>query len=147
MTIEGFARECDLGVKTIKKNILRIKGVTVTNGEVIIPEGSRYSYNLGNSKLNTRERKLHALLKATNNYRYIDNEMLGISSDSFSTMINELIQAGLLIENGSSNPYGANKYDVSMSYSDYSRKEIMKKLKDIAKLGGAFVGTYFSSQV
>ena len=62
-------------------------------------------------------------------------------------MINELIQAGLLIENGSSNPYGANKYDVSMSYSDYSRKEIMKILKDIAKLGGAFVGTCFSSQV
>ena len=147
MTIEEFAKESNLRIKTIKKNILRIKGITITNGEVIIPEGSRYPYNLGNSKLDTRERKLRALLEATNHYRYIDNEMLRISSDSFSTIINELIQAGLLIENGCSNPYGANRFDVSMAYSDYSRKELMKVLNSIAELSGAFVGAYVSSQV
>ena len=117
MTVSELATVSHVREKTVIRNSNKIAGVlTDNNGIVVFPSGSRYPFNLRGNKLDTAGKRRLALLDATYRYQYIDHEMLHMTSESFSTMISELLRVGYLQENGSDNPYGVNQYDTTIRY-------------------------------
>ena len=142
MTIEEVARNSNVKVKTVKNKIESIKGITVD----IIP-GTRYPYNLGSTSLKTREDKEVALMTATCRSRYIDNEMLNMEQESFACLISELCTKGLLQENGTNNPYGANAYDVTIDAGSFLRAKKQEKINMIASAVGSIFGAYMKQNM
>ena len=101
MSIEEFANLSQYNINTVKKNLYKIPGANLE--DLTVPEGSRYPYNLRNSKLkDVAERRYH-LINATSKYNYIDSNMLHMTDNSFDTMVNELVERGIFQLNGSEN--------------------------------------------
>lgn len=145
MTISELAAVSHVKEKTVIRNTNKIAGVlTDDNGIVVFPCGSRYPFNLRGNKLDTAGKRRLALLDATYRYQYIDHDMLHMTMESFSTMVNELLRVGYLQENGSGNPYGVNKYDTTIRYEQL--RELPKSTQakriadDLASIAGHFVG-------
>lgn len=147
VTVEKFAERYDLTPKTIKKNIDKIPGALKNDGKYIIPDSARYPYNLGRSKLDTRTKRVYALLKATDEFRYIDCEMLKISKNSFDTLVNELVEKKIIKKNGSNDQHGLNSYDVTLETEQYFEnkniKQIMKWIDTVLTIvaEGVNIGT------
>lgn len=80
------------------------------------------------------------MLKATDAMRYVDNDLLCMSEESFATMIEDLLSIGMIRKNGSNNPYGANAYDVTDVYGQFIRENKNKKFEEAAKCLGIFCG-------
>ena len=141
MTVEELASISGLKEKTIRKNILKVKGARFSdNGRVFIPEGSRYPYSLHRYKLDSIDKRRIALLDATNRFRFVDHNDLKMSKKSFVTMLNELLDQGFLQENGSNNLFGANRYDTTLLYQQ-NKAEIKKmNLNTITSAAGHFLG-------
>lgn len=143
MTVEELSNICNVKCETIQRNISSIPGYRYEDGS--IPNGSRWKYNIRNSKLrNTNDRRYH-LLKATDEYKFIDHNMLRMSRDSFNTMIDELVQYGLLTENGTDNYFGANRYDTTMEYSRIKSDRKKSMIQNIAMFIGTAAGSYTSA--
>lgn len=149
VSVEKFAERYDLTPETIKKNIDKIPGALKNNGKCTIPDSARYPYNLGRLKLDTRTKRVYAILKATDEFRYIDFEMLKISKNSFDTLVNELVEKGFLQKNGSNDQHGLNSYDVTLETEQYfenkNSKQIMKWIDSVLAIvaGGVKIGTAF----
>lgn len=117
MTIEELASISRLKEATVRKKIHSVVGVKKPkNGNIIIPYGSRYPYNIRRYNLNDSGKRRVALLDATYRYRYVDHKSLCMSQKSFNSMLEELLNAGLIQRNGSKNPFGANRFDTTMEY-------------------------------
>ena len=145
MTVSELAAVSHVKEKTVIRNTNKIAGVlTDDNGIVVFPSGSRYPFNLRGNKLDTAGKRRLALLDATYHYQYIDHDILHMTKESFSTMVNELLRVGYLQENGSDNPYGVNKYDTTMRYEqlrELPRSTQMKRIAaELAVIAGHFVG-------
>lgn len=144
MTVQELARYSSVNENTIKTTPLKVKGATIRDDEIEIPEGSRWPYDAHRYKFNTREKRIDALLDATDRYRYIDECILGLTKESFQTMLDELIKAELLQPNGSSNQFGANRYDTTVLYNRIRNKRCADRVKIItdilASAAGSFVG-------
>ena len=152
MTVSDLAAVSYVKEKTVIRNANKIPGViTGKNGKVAFPNGSRYPYNLRSNKLDTAGKKRLALLDATYHYMFVDHTMLHMTSTSFNTMIAELLQVGYLQENGSGNPYGANRYDTTIRYENIralSRNAQVKEIAyDVASFAGHFCGAFCSENV
>lgn len=143
ISVEKFAERYKLKAETIKKNINKIPGASFDDGKYIIPDSARYPYNPGNSKLDTRTKKVYAVLKATDEFRYIDCEMLKMSRDSFDTMVNELVEKRLLQKNGSDDDHGLNSYDLTVEAEQYienkKKSQIMKWIESIFSIAASGV--------
>ena len=113
MTIEEFLIISDVKESTIHKRRNEIPGLTYINGEYEIIEGTRYPYNLGNSKLKEQSDKILALLKATSRNRYIDHKKLKLQKKQFERLLNELERNSYIEENGTNKPCAANAYDLT----------------------------------
>ena len=68
-----------------------------------------------------------------------------MSSESFKTMIDELLRYELIQRNGSGNPYGANSFDTTLYYEKLLAENAYKMAKTINDLimsgMGYFVGS------
>lgn len=142
MTIEEFSEECGIKVKSIRKRIDEIKGISHVDGVIVILEGSRYPYNLRRSRIDTRLKKMNVLLNATDHNRYIDEKTLHMSKNSFKTMVEELVRAKLLISNGSNNSFGVNMYDVSLAYSECKKRNRTIMIQNALVAAGIIVQTF-----
>ena len=76
MTLSEFAHISNKKEKTIRKNKAKIPGVEEVDGELIFPAGTRYPYNLRGTRLDSTEKRIVTLLKATSREEYIDHTML-----------------------------------------------------------------------
>jgi len=143
MTIEELASISGLKEKTVRQKILTVAGVTrAEDGALIIPDGSRYPYDIHRYKLNDTNKRRVALLDAIFRYRYIDHAMLCMSSESFKTMLAELLNVGLVQRNGSENPFGANGFDTTMKYEELRSDKRYKTAKAISDLMGSATGHF-----
>ena len=133
MTIEDLARQSGLKVSTVERELNKVKGIERDGKKYIIPEGSRFPYKRGNLKLDNQGKRQYAFLKATSSYRYIDHEMLDMPKNSFDAMIQDLLKAGLIVCNGSSNTWGGNKYDTTLSYENLKKDNVKKRVDAFVK--------------
>ena len=109
MTLSEFAHISNKKEKTIRKNKAKIPGVEEVDGELIFPAGTRYPYNLRGTRLDSTEKRIVTLLKATSREEYIDHTMLRMEKVRFDSMTDELLREEYLMKNGTNNPYGANQ--------------------------------------
>ena len=142
MTIEEFLIISDVKESTIHKRKKEIPGLTYINGEYKIIDGTRYPYNLGNSKLKEQEDKILALLKATSRNRYIDHKMLKLQKKQFERLLNELERNGYIEENGTNNPFGANAYDLTFKGAELVQLSRNKALRTLSEIAGRFAGGF-----
>lgn len=145
MTISELAAISGVKESSVRRSIDRIAGTVVDNkGNVTIPAGSRYPYDVHRYKFDTIEKRRLALLDATYHFRYVDHTALHMSAESFETMLAELLCAGYLQPNGSNNEFGANQYDTTLEYErirEMTQFSKMKKIADaISSAAGHFVG-------
>ena len=140
MTIQDLAKNSGVKEKTIITRLGELPGVTKDGDEFVIPDGSRWFFDLHRYKLGDRQKRMDALLAATSRFRYVDAKMLNMPQNSFDTMLNELTDAGLLQPNGSDNPYGANRYDTTMKYDQIKDKESKERIRSITEIVSSVVG-------
>ena len=145
---DEFVNNSGFKESTIKRNYKQIPGLQKTKNGFRVLSGTRYPYNLGNTKIEDSASKRYVLLKAISNYKYISHKELRIEYSQFETMLKELISAGLIQRNNLSNTYGANAYDCTplgdelISHKDKkSRRELLKIIADVA---GTFTGAVVS---
>ncbi len=77
--------------KTIKKNITKIPGADVTDKGVRFLIGSRYPYNIGNTRLCDSAKRRYILLKAISQYKYIDHRMLKSECEDFKCLLKQIL--------------------------------------------------------
>lgn len=150
MNIEKLAENGNVSTKQVLRRWREIGGVTKKGGDLYIPDGTRYPIRKP-QKIDTHEEKMYVLLKAIDNERYINEDMLNTSKDSFDTMLRELLDLKWIRYNGSSNEFGANKYDSTLLGSRIAREKRSAALKEIINsISGAlghFVGGVISELV
>ncbi len=144
ISVQAFANRYNLKTDTVKKNINRIAGIKLIDNEYLIPDSSRYPYNIGRNKLATRDEKCYVLLKATSQSRYVDETMLKMSTASFNTLITELVKKGLLQKNSSNNPHGANRYDTTLLADETLKNSKKKAMTEIANILAGAAAVYAS---
>ena len=161
MTIEELAAYSCVKESTVRDglkqgSVLKVPGAYYNEqGQLVIPNGSRWPYNKRNAKLDTREKRKDALLEATYHNKYVDASMLNMPEESFHTMISELVEIGLLRENGTSNKFGANAYDTTCLYDQVRSENRLERIKQITNIGsaaagsfcGAYMNQYYPSQM
>ena len=92
ISISDFKNLCEISEKTIIRNIHSIPGFIETNDGYKFLKGTRYPYNLRNTKLTDSAKKRYVLLKAISQYRYIDHRMLRIDENDFILMLHVHLQ-------------------------------------------------------
>ena len=147
ISISEFAERNDMSVESIKRNFNKIPGAEIIDDEYWILESSRYPFNVGNTKLDRRENKQYVLLKATSQFKYIDEKMLKMPKASFETLIKELIKCGLLQKNHSNNPYGANNYDTTAKAEEVLSKRKNKAIEMIEDIMAKAVVAYIETKM
>lgn len=141
MEIEILAEKGNVSTKQVKKRWKEIGGVTRIKGVLCIPEGTRYPMKKPR-KIDTHEEKLYALLKAIDNERYINEDMLMTSKESFNTLIHELLELKWIQYNGSNNEYGANRFDSTLLGSRIAREKKSAALKEIISAFSGALGHF-----
>lgn len=113
--VEIFIRNYDITESTFQKRYKSIPGITKNkNGMFVIPEGTRYPYNMRRLKPNTDSKRMYALLDAINRVNYIDENMLHCEKSHFESLLEELLKYELVKRNNTGNKYGCNCYDITL---------------------------------
>lgn len=141
MTIEELANQAGVKVKQVKKRYKEIPGVTKNeDGSFTILDGTRYPARKPN-RIETMHKKLRAMLLAIDKYKYIDAQALRISNNSLQLIINFALEKQWIQENGSENPYGTNKYDITFEGDRILSKRFSKReIEEISAAIGTGVG-------
>ena len=143
MTIKDLANISGIKEKTVRQRIHSVVGVTESeDGTFNIPDGSRYPYDTHRYKFDNIGKRRRALLEATFCYRYVDHVSLCMPEESFKTMLEELLNVGLIQKNGINNPYGANGFDTTMKYEDLRSEKPHNIIKAIGDLIGSATGHF-----
>lgn len=147
MTIEELANQAGVKVKQVKKRYKEIPGVTKNeDGSFAILDGTRYPARKP-IRIETMHKKLRAMLLAIDKYKYIDAQALRISNNSLQLIINFALEKQWIQENGSENPYGTNKYDITFEGDRILRKRFSKReIEEISAAIGTGVGA-FTAQI
>ena len=149
--LEQFAANAKKSVNTIKRNYTRIPGITRINGEFQVLSGTRYPFQIKKFSIDTSKEKRRALLIAISRYEYIDCYALRIEQRQFKRMLRDLLNAGLIEDNGLANHYGANAYDCTELGAQVASEEKWKTIDRITELvaetAGHFTGTVISEIV
>ncbi len=117
-----------------------MKKVLKIRNHYMILEDARYPFRIKCLNVKNAEDARYYILKAMNEYRYIDNEILGISPSSFDFIVEELISNKLIKKNKSGNTYGLNGYDITGKGSEVFRENKQNTIKEIALILGAYSG-------
>lgn len=145
---DEFVNNSGVKKSTIKRNYKHIPGLSKTEEGFIVVSGTRYPYNLRNTKLEDYSSKMYTLLKAISRYKYISHKELRVEHRQFEAMLRDLLSAGLIQSNGLSNTYGANAYDCTvlggefMSKTDKDAKNEL--IERISFAAGTFTGAVLS---
>lgn len=145
ISLEVFANRYNKKEETVKRNISKIPGAIKKENIDYFCDSARYPYSLRNNKMKTSADRRYLLLLATSKFEYIDEKMLKMSKCSFNTMIKELIEKGLLVENGSNNKNGANAYDCSSLAEEILQKNRVKAMEELGKVLASIAGTFVNS--
>ncbi len=145
---EDFVRNSGVKESTIKRRYKQIPGITKTQKGFRVISGTRYPYNIGNTKLDSSEARRYVLLKAISKYQYISHKELRIEPPQFKAMLRDLLSAGLIQANNLSNTYGANAYDCTRLGDEFiNRTDKAAKnelINTIASAAGTFTGAVLS---
>lgn len=145
---EDFVRNSGVKESTIKRRYKQIPGITKTKKGFRVISGTRYPYNIGNTKLDSSEARRYVLLKAISKYQYISHKELRIEPPQFKVMLRDLLSAGLIQANNLSNTYGANAYDCTQLGDEFiNRTDKAAKnelINTIATAAGTFTGAVLS---
>ena len=140
ITIEEFVELAGVKERTIRKNKDKIPGLSYNNGNYDILKGTRYPFNLRSAKLKDYGDRKYYLLKAIDQYQYIDYKKLRLNPEQFEDMLNDLLIAGLVKKNRVGNYYGANGYDITDKGESVLNGDRIKAIKTIVDLTGSGLG-------
>lgn len=138
--IEDYIKTTNVSKRSIIKNRRFMKKVLKIRNHYMILEDARYPFRIKCLNVKNAEDARYYILKAMNEYRYIDNEILGISQSSFDFIVEELISNKLIKKNKSGNTYGLNGYDITGKGSEVFRENKQNTIKEIALILGAYSG-------
>lgn len=142
--IDEYIKTTNIKKNTIIKNRKYIKKVLEIRNQYLILEGARYPYRIKCLSVKNAEDARYYTLKAMSEFRYIDNEILGISQCSFDFIVEEFLAKGLIKKNKSNNAYGLNGYDITgegMAVICEKKHQTIKKMAAIlGTYSGAFAG-------
>ena len=99
MTVKELSDISGINEKTIIKNYKKIPGMQYLDNKWILPDGSRYPYNLRRNQLKNIEDRVCCLLKATADFKYVDHKMLKMPKEPFDRVLKDLVEYGVLEEN------------------------------------------------
>ena len=88
-----------------------------------------------------------ALLDATYSDRYIDYTNLKMEKPAFDSMIDDLLQAGYLKDNGSNNQFGANRYNTTIKYEEMKSLKVTQKINHIVSTVASFSGSLLGTVI
>lgn len=152
ISIDEFLNIAGVKLSTVKRNSGKIPGLKYENGEFNILKGTRYPGDFHRYKLTNSAERRYVLLKAISEYKYIDCSVLRIYQEQFVTLLEELLAAGLISENGLPNHYGANAYDCTKAGDEVL--ELAKKSESVNKItemvssaAGHFFGAVISEVI
>lgn len=145
VTIDEFILIAGVKKETVIKNRNDIPGLSYKKGEFSILSGTRYPAYYKN-KIKTMDDRRFLLLRAINEYKYIDYLKLRLYHEQFIEMLRDLLSAGLIRENNMENKYGANAYDITdLGAEVISNKNSIKRITElIASATGHFAGAIIS---
>lgn len=145
---EDFVSNSGVKESTIKRRYKQIPGIIKTKKGFRVISGTRYPYNIGNTKLDSSEARRYVLLKAISKYQYISHKELRLEPPQFKAMLRDLLSAGLIQANNLSNTYGANAYDCTRLGDEFiNRTDKAAKnelINAIASAAGTFTGAVLS---
>ena len=146
ISFDEFVAICGLKKSTIQRRYKMIPGIEKVNGEYRVLSGTRYPFNMRRYKIQDARDRRYVLLRAISEYKYISHLELKIENKQFEEILKEFLSAKLIKENGLSNHYGANAYDITSKGLDILGKEKAKEELSliIARCSGIFVGTVLS---
>jgi hypothetical protein len=149
VSIGEFLNIAGVKLNTVKKNAEKIPGLKYENGDFDILSGTRYPGDFQRYKLENSADRRYVLLKAISEYKYIDSTKLKVYPEQFKSFLKELLDAGLISENGLSNHYGANAYDCTKLGDDVlklgKKSEIIDRITElISSATGHFMGAVIS---
>lgn len=145
---EDFVNNAGVTESTIKRRYKKIPGVIKTAKGFRVISGTRYPYNIGNTKLDSSEAKRYVLLKAISKYQYISHKELRLEPQQFKAMLRDLLSAGLIQANDLSNTYGANAYDCTPLGDEFinrtDKNAKAELISTISAAAGTFTGAVLS---
>ena len=142
VTLEDFLRISGIKKSTFLKRYENIPGVERINEEFKIIEGTRLPYNLRRNKLKTTDDQRYVLLKAINENKYIDSNLLRTHPKEFENLLRDLLRIGFIERNGINNPYGANGYRTTIKGGDHLKKTKRETIRYISTLLAECAGKF-----
>ena len=139
---EDFVNNTGVKESTIKRRYKKIPGVIKTKKGFRVISGTRYPYNIGNTKLDTSEARRYVLLKAISKYQYISHKELRLEPPQFEAMLRDLLSAGLIQANHLSNTYGANAYDCTPLGDEFINRTDKNAKTELINAISAAAGTF-----
>ena len=143
MTIDDLAKYSSVSQSTIKRKYRTIPGILKEETGFIIPDGTRYPFDVHRYGFKDMGTRYAALLDATSKNRYIDNEVLCIDEYSFRSMISDLLKVGYLCENGTGNMLGANRFNTTFKYEQIKKERANKRtqtiINNLSQIGAALI--------
>jgi len=143
--LEVFLNVANKRESTVYRRRNDIPGLTYQDGRYAILEGTRYPCDLHRYQISDSADKRYVLLKTISKNEYICANDLGLYERQFRELLNDLLMAGLIRENGVSNQYGANGYDCTPEGDELLESKKGQAKKRIAELIGSFVGAAVES--
>lgn len=139
---EDFVNNTGVKESTIKRRYKKIPGVIKSKKGFRVISGTRYPYNIGNTKLDTSEARRYVLLKAISKYQYISHKELRLEPPQFEAMLRDLLSAGLIQVNNLSNAYGANAYDCTPLGDEFINRTDKNAKTELINAISAAAGTF-----
>lgn len=139
---EDFVNNTGVKESTIKRRYKKIPGVIKSKKGFRVISGTRYPYNIGNTKLDTSEARRYVLLKAISKYQYISHKELRLEPPQFEAMLRDLLSAGLIQVNNLSNAYGANAYDCTPLGDEFINRTDKNAKPELINAISAAAGTF-----
>ena len=148
ISIEEFLEIAHVKENTVRKNATKIPGLTYENGVFDILKGTRYPGDFHRYKMKNSAERRYVLLKAISEYKYIDHLKLRVYREQFVALLQELLDAELIVENHLYNSYGANAYDCSIKGDKLIERKQKEAIEEISFLvsssAGHFTGAVIS---
>ena len=145
ITLDDFVPIAHVKRETIIKRYKDIPGVEKMQDGFRVLKGTRYPFPSGRFNITNAEDRYYVLLRALDEYRYIDSAMLGIYEESFKQMLSKLLAAGLIENNTTGNPFGANSYDITLRGRETIKKKKAETIKGILHAISNALGSFAGS--
>ena len=130
---DEFVKRSGVKKKTVMRRYKKIPGITKTDNGFRVISGTRYPYNIGNTKLRDSYSRRITLLKAISKYKYISHRELQLEPPQFEEMLRDFLSAGLIQCNNLSNTYGANAYDCTRLGDEYVKRQNKSSKEEFIK--------------